>query len=82
MRRGPKGEKRSADVIGNTAPVMRIATGEVDDTPTEAELSDTLWSMTDLAEMIDPSLPRPGKRGPYKVRENSNWDTTCQTGVR
>jgi len=31
-----------------------------------AGLSDTLWSMTDLAEMIDASLPTPGKRGPYK----------------
>ena len=29
-------------------------------------LSETLWSMTDLAEMIDGSLPKPGKRGPYK----------------
>lgn len=29
-------------------------------------LSDMLWSMTDLAEMIDASLPKPGKRRPYK----------------
>lgn len=29
-------------------------------------ISDTLWSMTDLAEMIDATLPEPGKRGPYK----------------
>ena len=32
-----------------------------------AGLSDTLWSMTDLAEMIDLSLPKPGPRGPYKA---------------
>lgn len=31
MPRGPKGEKRPADVIGNAVHVMRIATGEVDD---------------------------------------------------
>jgi IS1 family transposase len=37
-----------------------------------AGISTTLWSMTDLAEMIDASLPKPGARGPYKVRENSN----------
>ena len=28
MPRGPRGEKRPADVIGNTVKVMRIATGE------------------------------------------------------
>jgi hypothetical protein len=31
-----------------------------------AGLSDALWSMTDLAEIIDANLPKPGKRGPYK----------------
>lgn len=35
-----------------------------------AGVSDRLWSMTDLAEMIDATLPKPGKRGPY--RKNSN----------
>ena len=28
MRKGPRGEKRPADVIGNAVKVMRIATGE------------------------------------------------------
>ena len=28
MPRGPKGQKRTADVIGNAVKVMRIATGE------------------------------------------------------
>ena len=32
MPRGPKGEKRPADVIGNAVHVMRIATGEAKDT--------------------------------------------------
>ena len=31
MPRGPKGERRPADVIGNAVHVMRIATGEVDE---------------------------------------------------
>lgn len=31
-----------------------------------AGLTDKLWSMADLAEMIDATLPKPGKRGPYK----------------
>jgi hypothetical protein len=32
MPRGPKGERRPADVIGNAVKVMRIATGEETDT--------------------------------------------------
>src|ERR1700736_2856035 len=35
MPRGPKGEKRPADVIGNAVHVMRIATGEIEDITTE-----------------------------------------------
>jgi general stress protein YciG len=32
MPKGPQGEKRPADVIGNTVHVMRIATGEIEET--------------------------------------------------
>jgi hypothetical protein len=32
MPRGPNGEKRPADVIGNAVHVMRIATGEIEET--------------------------------------------------
>lgn len=32
MPTGPKGERRPADVIGNAVRVMRIATGEEEDT--------------------------------------------------
>jgi hypothetical protein len=35
MPRGPKGEKRPADVIGNAVHVMRIATGQIEDITTE-----------------------------------------------
>jgi hypothetical protein len=36
MPRGPKGEKRPADVIGNAVKVMRIAVGEdTDDAPAD-----------------------------------------------
>ncbi len=31
MPKGPKGQKRPADVIGNAAHVMRIATGEIEE---------------------------------------------------
>jgi hypothetical protein len=30
--RGPKGEKRPADVIGNAVHVMRVLTGEIEET--------------------------------------------------
>jgi hypothetical protein len=35
MPKGPRGEKRPADVIGNTVKVMRIATGEEKETFTD-----------------------------------------------
>jgi hypothetical protein len=35
MPKGPKGEKRPADVIGNAVKVMKIATGEETDEPTD-----------------------------------------------
>jgi hypothetical protein len=34
MPRGPKGEKRLADAIGNAVQVMRIATGEIEEKTT------------------------------------------------
>jgi hypothetical protein len=39
-----------------------------------AGVTDKLWSMEDLAAMIEASQPAPGPRGPYKKRqpENSN----------
>ncbi len=33
MPKGPNGQRRPADVIGNAVHVMRIATGEVEETP-------------------------------------------------
>ena len=33
MPKGPKGQKRPADVISNAVEVMRIATGEVEEPP-------------------------------------------------
>lgn len=36
MPRGPRGERRPADVIGAAVRVMQIATGEIADNPLEA----------------------------------------------
>jgi hypothetical protein len=38
MPRDPKGEKRPADVIGNAVHVMRIATGEIEETPSSGRV--------------------------------------------
>ncbi|WP_298822831.1 RNA-binding protein [uncultured Roseibium sp.] len=35
MPKGPRGEKRPADVIGNAVMVARIATGEIEETTKE-----------------------------------------------
>lgn len=35
MPRGPKGEKRPADAIGNAVMIAKIATSEIDDITTE-----------------------------------------------
>lgn len=35
MPKGPKGEKRPADVIGNAVKIAQIATGEIDDDVTD-----------------------------------------------
>lgn len=40
MPRGPKGEKRPADVIGNAIKVAKIATGEEDDGMVETKHKD------------------------------------------
>ena len=37
MPKGPKGQKRPADVIGNAVKVMRIATGEEEDMPNDGK---------------------------------------------
>jgi len=50
MPRGPRGEKRPADVIGNAVHVMRIATGEISEDRT-------------LRTEAQAFLSRAGKRG-------------------
>lgn len=36
MPKGPKGQKRPADVVGNAVHVMRLATGEIEETPVQS----------------------------------------------
>jgi hypothetical protein len=41
--KGPQGPKRPADVIGNAVHVMRIATGEVEETVVQKDPPRSLW---------------------------------------
>jgi hypothetical protein len=58
MPRGPKGERRPADVIGAAIMVAKIATGEIDDDfgkpPNAEEKADLAWKR---AAMLD-ELPQ------------------------
>jgi hypothetical protein len=70
MPRGPKGEKGPADVIGNAVKQHKSIKGL--SPAMAAGVSKTLWSVADLAEMVDATLPKLAKRGPYKTAEISN----------
>jgi hypothetical protein len=43
MPRGPKGEKRPADVIGAAVMIGKIATGEIDDLTTDDGKNAAAW---------------------------------------
>ena len=77
MPKGPKGEKRPADVVGaamvalytvwyNFVKQHKSLKGI---TPAMAAgISKTLWSMEDIVELVDAAAPKPGPRGSYKKR--------------
>jgi hypothetical protein len=64
MPRGPQGEKRPADVVGNAVRVMRIATGEeTDDTDSvKSEITVTVYSIASSASGAGSSLAGHGLR--------------------
>ncbi len=35
-------------------------------------ISDRRWSMEDVANLVEATAPKPGKRGPYKRRDTEN----------
>ncbi|MGO8799957.1 MAG: hypothetical protein ACLQE9_13505 [Roseiarcus sp.] len=81
MPRGPKGEKRPADVTGNAVKVMRIATGEetetlADDGKDKAAQalggSKTLWEIGDIVKLVETAEAKPVKRGPYRKHEGKD----------
>jgi hypothetical protein len=58
MPKGPKGEKRPADVIGNAVHVMRIATGQVEDSPSPGRRAGGLKGGKARAEKLSDARKR------------------------
>lgn len=62
MPKGPQGQKRPADVIGNAVHVMRIATGQVEETKrdpgTEANRKGGLKGGSARAKKLSPERRR------------------------
>ena len=72
MPKGPQGQKRPADVIGNAVHVMRIATGEVVERQAPKSAAN-LGRKGGMARAKALAREAPAKkRGPYAKQENSN----------
>ena len=65
MPKGPQGQKRPADVIGNAVKVMRIHKTLRVTPAMEAGLSETVWDMEDLVRIMDERAPKPGRPKTY-----------------
>jgi hypothetical protein len=59
MPKGPKGQKRPADVIGNDVRVMEIATGQRDDAAAASLPTRLMRSGTALADQRCPNMDMP-----------------------
>ena len=66
MPTGPKGQKRSADTIGNAVHVMKVLTGEAD-----RRIAPTFLGFEDVLARIDAASPPAKARGPYKKRDRA-----------
>jgi hypothetical protein len=73
MPKGPKGEKRPADVIGNAVHVMRIATGEIEESyePARGTRADAghkggkARARSMSPNEVEAAAAKPAKCGPY-----------------
>jgi hypothetical protein len=79
MPSGPKGERRSADVIGNAVHVIRIATGEIEDTvlddgiaPASPEFCN--WKLRPLNEPLARNTPATCRSPPSGVPDRCRFD--------
>lgn len=75
MPRGPKGEKRPADVIGAAVKVMRIATGEESDTAPEDGKNKAAQALGRLGGAARAKSMTPKRRKEIaKKAAKSRWD--------
>lgn len=74
MPKGPKGEKRPADVIGNAVKVMRIATGEESDEKTDDGKDKAAVSLGKRGGMARAEALTPKKRAEIaKTAAKARW---------
>lgn len=77
MPKGPKGQKRPADVIGNAVKIAKIATGEIDDEVTEDgknKAAQALGSKGGKARAV--SLTKAKRAEIAKKAAKARWDKT------
>lgn len=76
MPRGPKGQKRPADVISNAVHVMRIATGEVEESPVSARRAGGLKGGPARSKKLTPeersAIARKGSHSRWKKQPASS----------
>jgi hypothetical protein len=84
MPRGPKGEKRPADVVGNAIHVMRIATGEIEETLPPAETLPSKATENGLGQLYGclgtkkgPLQKKQRDHGPKAVDGKRPWPILC-----
>lgn len=71
MPKGPQGQKRPADVIGNAVHVMRIATGEVEEKLPERSAAAELGSKGGKARAA--SLSKAKRAAIAKAAAKARW---------
>ncbi len=79
MPRGPKGEKRPADVIGNAVHVMRIATGEEEDSVTAEHARNAGLKG---AKVRSASLAPERRAAIAKKAAKARWQKAAKKGAR
>lgn len=72
MPRGPKGQKRPADVIGNAVKVMRIATGQEEENLPVRSAAATLGSLGGKARAA--SLTKKKRSEIARKAAKKRWD--------